>query len=448
MEQISVAGLGKLGLCMAACIAAKGFKVIGVDIDANRIRQLRAGECPIAEKDLPELLERVKGNLQFTTDMNLAAQNSIATFVVVATPSDPSGSFSNEYLMAAMAAIGDGLRGESTPHYVVVTSTVMPGTLDGPVRSLLESRSGKKCGNGMGLAYNPEFIALGTVIRDFQNPDFVLVGQSDDATGDFLQDFYRRVCNNNPPVARMNLISAEIAKLSLNCYVTMKISFANTLAEVCEKSPGADIDAITSGIGIDRRIGLPYLRGGLGFGGPCFPRDNQAFAAYAQKVGAQSLLPRTVHAVNCHQVERIVDLSFAGERAVQTAAVLGLAYKPGTNIVEASQAMDIAASFVKRGLSVTVFDPMGTENARRTLNHTVQYADSAEACIRDKDLVVIATAWPEFAKLNLARLVKAGAVVVDCWRIFEKQPLGGIRYLPVGRSFCGSEQDRPAVSQV
>ena len=294
MQQISVVGLGKLGLCMAACIAAKGFKVIGVDVDESRIRQLSAGECPIAEKDLPELLRRVRENLRFTTDVNDAVRNSAATFIVVATPSDPSGSFSNQYLMAAVGAIADSLKAKSTPHYVVVTSTVMPGTTGGPVRSLIEARSGKRCGSDVGLAYNPEFIALGTVVRDFQNPDFILAGQSDDATGDFLERFYRQVCDNNPPVARMNLISAEIAKLSLNCYVTMKISFANTLAEVCEKSPGANIDAITSGIGIDRRIGLPYLKGGLGFGGPCFPRDNQAFAAYAQQVGAQTMMPRTV----------------------------------------------------------------------------------------------------------------------------------------------------------
>src|SRR5262249_32804959 len=205
-------------------------------------------------------------------------------------------------------AIGRALRAKQRFHLVVLTSTVMPGTTGGPVRAALEEASGKRVGQDFGLCYGPEFIALGSVIRDFLNPDFVLIGESDLRSGAMLESLYKEVCENDPPVARMNLVNAEITKLSINSYVTTKISFANMLARICEKLPEADVDVVTAALGLDSRIGTKYLKGAVSYGGPCFPRDNRAFAALARQLDAPADLPEATDPFNRAQARVLAAL--------------------------------------------------------------------------------------------------------------------------------------------
>jgi UDPglucose 6-dehydrogenase len=179
--------------------------------------------------------------------------------------------------------IGKALARKNSYHLVVLSSTVMPGATE-KIRQMLEQTSGKRCGEEFGFCYNPEFIALGSVIRDMLNPDMLLIGESDERAGQILAGIYGNVCKSKPVVARMNFVNAELTKLSVNTYVTTKISYANMLAEICEKLPGADADVVTSALGLDSRIGRKYLKGALGYGGPCFPRDNVAFAALARSL--------------------------------------------------------------------------------------------------------------------------------------------------------------------
>lgn len=252
---LSVIGLGKLGAPMAACLAAKGFPVIGVDVDARKVDALNRAQAPVFEPGLPELLQVAKTRLKATQDIPTAVLNSEVTFVVVPTPSEPDGSFSLRYVLQACEGIADALRKKSLWHLVVITSTISPGSMDNSIRPLLEEHSGKRSGIDFGLCYNPEFIALGSVIRDFLNPDFVLIGESDERSGQVLEGIYRQVCENNPPVVRMNFINAELTKLAVNTFVTTKISFANMLARICEKLLGADVDVVTKALGLDSRIG-------------------------------------------------------------------------------------------------------------------------------------------------------------------------------------------------
>ena len=214
--------------------------------------------------------------------------------------------------------------------------------LDGrTIRAALEEASSKTVGVDIGLCYNPEFVALGSVIRDMLYPDMILLGQSDDRAGDVVEAVYRTSTNNCPPVQRMNLINAELVKISVNTYVTTKISYANMLAELCERLPGADVAVVTEALGKDTRIGSKYLVGGLGYGGPCFPRDNVAFSVLAEKLGVRSDLPRATDAINKHQIDRMVAKvrDHVGDCKV---AVLGLAYKPDTPVIEESQGVMIA----------------------------------------------------------------------------------------------------------
>ena len=356
---LSVIGLGKLGAPMAACLAAKGFPVIGVDVDARKVDALNRAQAPVFEPGLPELLQVAKTRLKATQDIPTAVLNSEVTFVVVPTPSEPDGSFSLRYVLQACEGIADALRKKSLWHLVVITSTISPGSMDNSIRPLLEEHSGKRSGIDFGLCYNPEFIALGSVIRDFLNPDFVLIGESDERSGQVLEGIYRQVCENNPPVVRMNFINAELTKLAVNTFVTTKISFANMLARICEKLPGADVDVVTKALGLDSRIGTKYLKGAVSYGGPCFPRDNLALIATAQKVGAPADIAEATDRFNRWQVKWLAD--FVQEHLPEGGAVgiLGLAYKPGTDVVEESVGLLLARELREQRVRVIAYDPAG-----------------------------------------------------------------------------------------
>ena len=435
IKNVSVIGLGKLGLCIAACLADKGYQVTGVDIDKRKIEQINSGNNPIEETGLTELIKTCKANLEITNDYSEGIKNSQITFVVVATPSEADGSFSNEQLEEALKEIARVIKEEDEYHLVVITSTVMPGTTEHVARFILEDVSGKKCGIGFGLAYNPEFIALGSVIHDVLNPDFILIGEVNKKDGEILEEMYKKICENNPPVARMSPMNAEIAKIALNCYVTMKISFANSLASICEQVEGADADVITNAIGMDSRIGRKYLRGGLGYGGPCFPRDNIAFGALARKVGVKPKLAEMVDEVNRDQVKRIVEIARSQLKPESKVSILGLSYKPSTSVVEDSQAIDITESLLRSGYRVTVYDPMALGNAQSVFGDEVDYADSAEDCLKDSELCIITTRWEEFKALDRKTLKQKmkKAIVLDCWGLIEKNDLNGVKYIALGR---------------
>ncbi|MBU1997929.1 MAG: nucleotide sugar dehydrogenase, partial [Candidatus Omnitrophica bacterium] len=348
IKGICVIGLGKLGLCTATCFASKGFKVIGVDVDIEKIEKINKGVTPIPETGLANLLKKYKNNIRATNDYDEAILNSDVSFIVVATPSLADGSFSNEFLEKALHRIGESLRRIKSYHVVVITSTVMPQTTEKVARFLLERVSGKKCGRDFGLCYNPEFIALGSVIHDFLNPDFLLIGEMNKKDGDILQEIYTLTCESNPRFARMSPVNAEITKISLNCYITTKITFANSVATLCEKVEGADAFTVCQALGFDSRIGSKYIKPGLGYGGPCFPRDNVAFAGFARILESKAKLAEMVDEVNQDQVERILhklnSLAAVSNKNKDkiNIGVLGLSYKPNTPVIEDSQALNIA----------------------------------------------------------------------------------------------------------
>ena len=284
-EIISVFGLGKLGCTMLACFAHKKWQVIGMDINEEFVNKVNEGKSPIYEPGVEYLIKVNSKRIKATTDTEYAVNNSSISFVIVPTPSTNDGYFSTKYVQAVAAEIGSILRLKKEYHLIVITSTVLPGDMETIIK-LLEKTSGKKCGIDFSVCYNPDFIALGTVVKDFLNPDMVLIGESDNKGGSILENIQRNLVDNNPNIHRMNLYNAELAKISLNSYCTLKITFANILAEICEKMPGGDVDMVTSAIGDDARVGRKYLKGGLSYGGPCFPRDNRAFVYSAKKYGS------------------------------------------------------------------------------------------------------------------------------------------------------------------
>ena len=433
-KKAAVIGLGKLGAPLAACLAAKGLTVVGVDNDPRKLAAMNRQEAPVHEPGLNELLAKTEGRLTAVDDIEAAVRDTDITFVVVATPSEPSGGFSLRYVNPVCEAVGRALAKKSDYHVVVLTSTVMPGTTGGSVRELLEKTSGKRVGADLGLCYNPEFIALGSVIRDFLNPDMLLIGESDGRAGDFLQSLYAEVCENKPAVARMSFVNAEITKLAVNTYVTTKISYANMLARICEQLPGANVDVVTTALGNDTRIGAKYLKGALSYGGPCFPRDNLALAQLARQLGVPPDLAQTVDRFNRSQVTWLADL--VQQRTSGAAGILGLTYKAGTDVVEEAAGFLLAKELAKRGVKVIAYDPAYGQNSTRPALDGVCFAASAQECIRKADVVVLATSWPEFSKISSTEWAGTNGqprTVVDCWRavkFLREQP--GVHYLALG----------------
>jgi UDPglucose 6-dehydrogenase len=421
--KISIIGLGKLGAPMAAVMSHKGNTVVGVDINPAFVAAIQEGRAPVKEPDLAEMIHANRERLSATLDYTEAILATDISFIIVPTPSDEDGTFSMRYVMSAAERIGEALRKKDDWHLVVLSSTVMPGSTGGKLLPALEAHSGKKCGRDFGLCYNPEFIALGSVIRDMLNPDMILIGESDARSGGVLEQLYGAVCDSGPHIQRMNFVNAELTKLSVNTFVTTKISYANMLAQVCETLPGADADVVTTALGCDTRIGPKYLKGALGYGGPCFPRDNVAFSALARAKGVPALLAEATDAMNRRQVPRLAEILLSRLPEDGTAGVLGLSYKPNTDVIEESQGIVLARELLRAGARVVVYDPAAMENAQRVLNGNVTFASSAAECAGHADVLAITTAWPEFRQLQPAHW-KRNAVLLDCWRILSPSQLG------------------------
>lgn len=441
VHRISVVGLGKLGTPLAACLASRGFVVVGAELNERAVACVNDRRSPVREPGVDALIAQCEGRLSATTSVEDAVRATEVTFVVVPTPSEADGRFSNRFVLDACDSIGGALKGTAR-HLVVITSTVMPGSTGGAIRARLEGVSGGQCGRDFDLCYNPAFIALGTVVRDLLRPELVLVGEAEARAGDVLSSIHERLCDREPSVRRMSWVNAELAKLALNGFVTTKISYANMLTEMCEQLEGGDIDTVTGALGLDRRIGPAALRGGLAFGGPCFPRDNRALGALARDLGLQSALPEATDGVNRRQTSRLLDLVMAlrpsGAGAV---AILGLAYKPDTDVVIESQGLALAEALLDRGIDVRLYDPMALDGARDALQGRGEYASSMEACVGPAELVVVATPWPEFRRLDPASIGAATPgvagvtpVVVDCWRTLDPAAFDGVAtYIALGR---------------
>ena len=421
---VSVIGLGKLGACIAACFAHKGYSVIGADVSARTVELVNERKAPVFEPGLAEMMASPKGRLRATQDVAQAVVDSDVTLIVVPTPSTPEGGFSIDYVIEAARLIGRGLKAKKGYHVVVLTSTVLPGSTEYGMIPVLERESGKRCDEAFGVCYSPEFIALGQVIKDFLSPEFLLIGEHDDRAGKQLADLYLGVCDNTPKIARMNIVNSELTKISVNAYVTMRISFANMVASLSEQLPGGDVDTVTGALGLDTRIGSRYLKGAVAYGGPCFPRDNQALAFLARQLGQAGALSEAVHSYNAssnHRLaERVIEVTPKGG----SVAVLGLSYKPDSNVIEEAPGFLLARNLVEAGVKVTVHDPMAMDAVRKALADNVRYAASVDDAIAGSDVVVITNPDRAYAALDLTAIPRS-TIVIDAWRLLRKQAESG-----------------------
>jgi UDPglucose 6-dehydrogenase len=436
---ISVFGLGKLGCTMLACFAHKGSHVIGVDILEDSVSKINNKTSPIYEPGVDELIKKNAERIRATTDVNDAIANTSASFIIVPTPSEENGSFNTKAVESVAKAIGNALRNKADYHLVVVTSTVLPEDTARIVK-LIEETSGKKSNVDFGVCYNPDFIALGSIVRDFLNPDMVLIGESDKKAGDFLCEIHKQLVDNKPSINRMSFENAELTKIALNSYCTLKITFANVLADVCEKFPGGNVNVVTEALGFDTRIGHRYLKGGLSYGGPCFPRDNKAFAWTANKYGVSNTLALKTDEINNYQRDvRIPEklLSLLKGKPGGKIAILGLTYKANTTLVEESAAISVVKKLAKNNFQICVYDPAGLPSAKQELKgfKTIFYSEDAKECLKDADLCFIASPWKEFISLTKNDFFEQmkNPIIFDGWDLFDFESEKDIDYHQIGK---------------
>ena len=413
---ISIVGLGKLGAPMLAVFANAGHHVVGVDVNPETVEKINNRIAPVDEPGLgKELRHRVPGvrwtaNLYATTDLAKAVKRTDITFIIVPTPSDETGAFSLDYILPPCKIIAEAIQKKNRYHVVVITSTVMPGSTEGPIRKVFDDIGLPR--SSYGLIYNPEFIALGSVIRDMKNPDVLLIGSNDEGAVDILEKVYEPVHESSPYIAVMKPTEAEIAKIALNTFITTKISYANMLARICDKVPGTNVDAITAAIGADSRVGRKYLKGGLPFGGPCFPRDNHALGTFMHSIDVWPHIPNATDTVNYEQLAYLSHIPGCKARVL----IVGTPYKKGTNLTERAAGQMIKEYFSEAKQEVFVWNPGDKEDL--------------EEAIKSADAIYFMLPYEEINDIPYTVLV--GKRVIDCWRAFPQFNKPQIDYIGLG----------------
>ena len=430
--RISIVGFGYVGLTTAVCFASRGLFVRGFDVDNAKVSEINNGVVPFHEPQVSDLL---KDSLKtgFTASSDKIELGDII-FITVGTPSASDGSIDLMYIKSASEMIGKALKNSRGYRLIIVKSTVVPGTTEGVVKPIIESSSGKKVGDGFGLAVNPEFLREGSAVKDMYEPDRLVIGEYDRRSGDVLESFYKIFYQDKmPSLLRTNLVNAEFIKYANNAFLATKISFANTIANIAQRVPGADVTVIAKGIGLDNRIGSRFLNAGLGYGGSCFPKDVKALISLAKTVGYNPLLLEDVEDVNLRQFEIAVAQakSAIGGFLGKTVTLLGLAFKPETDDVREAVSARMINRLLLEGAQIRAYDPIATKNMARMFptgkDSNIVYADSALEALQGSDCCFVVTEWSEFMNLKPEDYLRCmrTPVLIDGRRIYDPQKFIG-----------------------
>ena len=449
---IAVVGSGYVGLVSAACFAEIGHRVICVDNDEEKVRVLKDGGIPIHEEYLPEMLGRHRrGSIEFTTDLHEATRRAQVIFIAVGTPQSDTGDADLSYVDAVAGEIARSLN----DYKVIVEKSTVPVYTNEWITRILERNGASR--EIFDVVSNPEFLREGTGISDFLHPNRIVIGMENDRAAKIMQliyepltsgEYYKlphavpggRSSSNPPPLLKMSTKAAELTKHATNAFLAMKISFINAVANICDAA-GVNVEEVAQGVGMDERIGSKFLRAGIGYGGSCFPKDIAAFRWVAEQLGQQFDLLAEVEKIN----EQQKTLFFRKIRSAlwtlrgKNLAVLGLAFKGGTDDIRESPAIDIVQMLLKEGCYVTLFDPAAMERAKAVLTPgpQVKYAADIYEAVQDANAALVLTDWQEFAAIDLDRLRKAlrHPIVIDGRNLFDPELMAekGFTYFSVGR---------------
>ena len=426
VNHLSFFGLGKLGLPLAALFARSGLRTSGIDLDVDLVHRLQAGELAHCEPGLEEILAQAAA-LTFATDASVATESN-ASIVLVDTPSDTSGpAFSAVQVEEACRSLCRALKMRPAwrYHLVVIASTLFPGTIATSITRLLEEELGRRAGKDFGLAYVPDFVALGEVVQGFQKPPFLLIGSDDQVAGAQAATLFQRVVAPGTPLRILSARDAELTKIFFNVFLCMKISYGNFIAQLGDRLGGADLDAIAETVSLDPRIGVGLLRGGAPYAGPCLPRDIDALDHLAQSMGLNSPLVSAASETNSAQYDLIERHVVEGHP--RCVAVLGLSFKAGTPVTIGSSGFEFAKRFLSRSLRVVAFDPAAKPraDARKRFGAAISCFDALEDCLREADTILVCNADPCFS--GIATSVSADHRIVDPWGCVRGSHPGLIR---------------------
>lgn len=433
--RVAMIGAGYVGLVSGACFADFGHDVVCVDTDSAKIEQLRAGNMPIFEPGLPELVAaNVRaGRLTFTGDLATAVRGAEAVFIAVGTPSRRGDGHAD---LSFVHAAARSVAAELTGYAVIVTKSTVPvGTGDEVERVIREARPDAE----FAVVSNPEFLREGAAIGDFKRPDRIVIGTEDARAREIMTELYRPLFLNASPLLFTARRTAELIKYAANAFLATKITFINEIADLCE-AVGADVQDVARGIGLDNRIGSKFLHAGPGYGGSCFPKDTLALIKTAQDFGAPVRIVETVAAVNEQRkraMAKKVITAAGGSVRGKTVAVLGLTFKPNTDDMRDSPAIAVVQALQDAGAHVRAFDPEGVEQAKLVLTG-VDYARDPYDCVTGADVAVLVTEWDAFRALDMDRVRGAMAkpVLVDLRNVYRPDEMArrGIDYRSIGRA--------------
>ena len=439
--RISVLGTGYVGLCTAVGFASKGYTVISSDVDIAKVAKIKNGIPPFHEPSLPEMLKQTiqNGHLKCLANKTKeAVLDTDITYIAVGTPSKLDGSIDLKFIEDVSSEIGKALNQKSGYHVVVVKSTVVPGTSQNTVKPNLEEQSKKTCGKDFGLCMNPEFLRQGSAFQDTFNADRVVVGSYDNKSGDVIEALYKEFYNpKTPPIIRTSLATAELIKYASNAMLATKISFINTIANICEKIPGADVKTVSSAMGLDKRIGPLFLDAGLGYGGSCFPKDVKALIACSKAFGYNPELLEYVENLNHTQPLKAVEFckKELGNLEGKNIAILGLAFKPDTDDMREARVIPIIELLLKEGANIIAYDPVAINVAKTIFQNKIRYASSAISCLKNTDAALLVTEWEEFKKLTPEDFVKnmKQPILVDGRRIYNPEKYSKkLKFIAIG----------------
>jgi UDPglucose 6-dehydrogenase len=430
---IAVIGTGYVGLVTGACFAEFGVDVTCVDIDEEKIDRLSAGEMPIYEPGLEQLVTKnmQSGRLRFTTDIKQAVEQALVIFLAVGTPPQSDGSPDMSFVEAAARSVAEHMNG----YKVIVTKSTVPIGTGEQIRKLISA--GQKSKFNFGVVSNPEFLREGAAINDFMRPDRVVIGSRDEEAVAIMRDLYRPLYLIEAPFVVTSIEAAELTKYAANAFLATKISFINEVANLCD-SIGCDVHDVAKAIGMDRRIGSKFLHPGPGFGGSCFPKDTQALASVARQFGRDSLIVDAVIEVNRRQRQSMLPKieKLVGGLQGKTIAVLGLAFKPETNDIREAPALDIIKGLMKAGAKIRAYDPVAMIETAQVLPE-VNYADDEYSAVTGADALVLVTEWNQFRALDMKRIrdLMKTAKVADLRNIYEPDDMRelGFEYVGIGR---------------
>jgi len=445
---IAVIGTGYVGLVSGTCFAEMGFGVTCIDKDQTKISRLKKAQIPIYEPGLKELVKKnmSAGRLSFNDNLNKGVKGAKTIFIAVGTPTNENdGSADLSYVFAAAKEIAEHIENDSV---VVIKSTVPLGTCRQVKAIIAKANPGLK----FHIVSNPEFLREGRAVKDFLQPDRVIIGVDSEKAREAMQRLYQSMLNDNIPVIFTDLETSELTKYAANAFLATKIAFINEMADLCEKS-GANIDDIAHGMGLDPRIGKDYLKTGPGFGGSCFPKDTLALRKIAFDLSAESEIVESVIVANDKRklglAEKIIKAN--GGVKGKTIALLGLTFKADTDDIRASAALTIIPELLKNGAKVKAYDPQGMSNARKLLSGNIEWCGDIYAALENADSAVIITEWREFAEMDLAKVksLLKKPLLLDLRNLFNPGDAkkAGLNYLSLGRKAVYSDV-RNQISEV